>query len=461
MKKGYRIFTSILVVGMLIMTGGSAMADWTTTANTNTVLVGANAAQLILVGTVASPVYTLGAAEGLGVGDTFTITMTGGVTFSALPTITLAAGAAALSSGGTAGSTSATFRVTTAVTTNSAITFNFINPGFAVLNVQGMAAGANADFLMTLNNSAGGVIVANKSLFASIAGGGGFYPFVARNLMTVGNPGTNADVADVLASSGPYTKFLGNAVAGTINAASLTLTSNAGAFNIPAVNPVLKKVLITLTGDFVGISRILTTAGAPLTGSDSAGTTTGGLAGEYLINADKTAAYAVNNATFITTSACPQFFIDGTTAQVARPFTAKVENLVDGAVWVANTWLSPATTYQITRNGFFFAANSLGPLNTIKISDKSGRVPIGGAKVFVTAWDVNGVSLAQAAGVADILLQNHQTIALTGTALAARFVGTPMKYEFIVQTTNGIVTNIKTTTGGVNTTIWSIVTGGI
>jgi len=454
MKKGYKIFTSILIVGLLIVTGGSAMADWTTNAGQTTVLIGANSAQLLSVFTVANPVYTVGAAEALALGDTITFTLTNGVVFSSnKPVVVPSVGAASLLSGGLAGNTTATFRVTTPIPAASTLTFS--TGAVANLNVSAVVAGANADFLLSLNNSAGGVIVANKSLFASTAAGG-VYPFVGRNLVTVTNTATS-NVADVLAESGPYTKFEGNLTAG--NQSVLNPAWGAGGVNLPAAQLSAKKLLITLSGDFTGIAKI--TCNGAYTGSDSAGVTTGGLAGQFLINADKTAAYAVNNAAFVGFNVDPKFFIDGTTPQAARAFTAKVENLVDGANYVANTWLAAGQNYSITRNGFFFAANSLGPLNTIKISDKSGKVPTGGAKVFISAWDVNGTKLAEATGNADILLQNNQTITLTGPDMAARFVGTPMKYEVIVQSTNGIVTNVKTTTTGVNTTVFSIVTGGI
>jgi hypothetical protein len=129
-------------------------------------------------------------------------------------------------------------------------------------------------------------------------------------------------------------------------------------------------------------------------------------------------------------------------------------------MYVANTWLSPSKNYSIRRNGTFFSANSLGPLNNVKITDLSGNVPTGGAKVIVSAWDSAGTKLAQVSGLVPLVVNNHQTVTVSGDQFAAMFVGTPMSYSVVVQSTHSTVSNVKKSADGITSTVWANTVGG-
>lgn len=461
MKKGYRIFTAICIMGILVMGSGSAMAaysNWTSTQGAINVITGGNTGLLYSIPTAAYTVgYTLATAENMSTGDFVSITLTGGAVFSSTP-ITAAWGATPsalnmMTGSGVAGSTTAQFRASMPIirdATPSAITFTMTN-GFNVTNVP---AGANVDFLLTITTAAGTVLTQSASIKNSSAGGA--YPFVGVNLLTVTNIALTA-VPDVM-SVPAYTKYLNSQLAGGAGSIALATGFVSGS-SYPTSGLTAKKCIVTLAGDFTGITKV-TTAG--FTGCDTTGSTTAGTAGQFLINAAKTEAYATNSADFSAVTLTPNFYVDGTTVQATRSFTAKVENLVDGGNYLANTWMSPTVTYRLTRNGTFFSANSLGALNNIKISDLSGNVPTGGAKVLINAWDAAGVRLAEASGNADILVQNNSTVIISGAEFAARFVGTPMKYEVALQSVYGTISNIKKdpVTGGITSSVYTNSGGG-
>lgn len=456
MRNGW--FKIAAIVGLVVFFGmGTAMAGNWTAATNKAVLTGAHTNNFTAANASSDFVYTTIAGEALAINDTLTITLTGGATFSGTAvTLTsntndLGAGNAVASaplSGGTAGTTTATWRCLSAATTGSAFTLN--SNAATIFNVTAVGPTGAVDVQMDMKTSTGTQIgPVNRSL--SLAGD---YAFRGAYGITVADT-ERSDTADVRATV-PYTKFLNNVVNGTATILTITSGSTATAANsVPNNQFDAKKILVSLVGDFTGITKIV---GTGLTGSSSAGDTTGGVAGQFLINADKTAAYGVNTAALASGAAlavAPTFTIDGTTSQPARAFTAKVESLEQGVVWMAYGYFGHKTHYTIARNGVSFTANSLGGYNTIKISDKSGNQPALGGKVNIVAWDVNGVKLADAAGVASILLKSNETLTLTGDVLAARFVGTPMKYEASIESTGAIITNVKKTPEGFGSTVYT------
>lgn len=449
MKKGNKVFTAVLILGILLMTGGSAMAAWTATPAGINVVSGANPGVLYAVnpgnaaaGTVALGTYMLSGAEALDVGAFVTLTLTGGAVFAANPltagtTPVVTPGAITMMTGsGIAGSTEAKFRTSIALASPGGILFNSTNS----FNVSNVLPGNNVDILITLTTSSGTVITNNASMRAAA---GGQFLFTGVRLITYTGPGTQPTdaILDVL-STPSYSKFVNAATTGPAGTLNIATGGNAG--TIPAAGLASKKLLVTLTGDFTGVTRVTATG---LTGCDSTGSTTNGLSGQFLINTAMTEAYATNTTEFAGANLAPLFTINGTTVQAQRIFTVKIDNFAD-ANYLANVLQSPIDNYRFVRNGTFFSANSLGPQNNIKISDQSGRVPVGGAKVMINAWDAAGVKLAEVTGVTDILLQNLQTIELTGAVIAARFVGTPLRYEVAVQSVNAIITNVKKTPEG-------------
>jgi hypothetical protein len=464
MKKGYRVLASVFIIGLLVLSGGTAMAAWdaNSAGNQKTVITnGANASALVSVSTDNQAVYTVGENEAIGYQGIVIFTLTGGATFSS-------SGLSIASTGSTftpidpslvPGTTTAKFLVTSAGGLVVGEKLKFSTSASAI-NMSGVVSGGNVDFLITLQTSTLINLVSNASYKTASGGSPTGYPLTAASLFAP-QWSLLTGTADVKSSVSPYTKFenellsVGGAT-GTTTAGYLNLNNNAGSVggNIIPAQPLNKyKLLITLTGDFTGITKV--TCNAAYTGSDSSGSTTTGLAGEFLINAAKTAAYATNNSTTLNDDVSPKFYIDGTTQQAERSFTVKVESFADASNYIAGTWLGPVKYFTIARNGVFFTSNSIGQYNTIKISDKSGSVPTGGAKVLISAYDATGTKLAEAAGNADILLQNNQTIELTGTQLAARFVGTAMKYEVAVTSTSAAITNVKKTPEGFGSNVWS------
>jgi hypothetical protein len=95
-----------------------------------------------------------------------------------------------------------------------------------------------------------------------------------------------------------------------------------------------------------------------------------------------------------------------------------------------------------------FASNSIGNYNTIKITDFSGLIPSGGS-ITVMAWDANGNAIPESASAAPLVLYNHGTTMISGSSIAARFpTGSPMIYQFNIQSSQVLVTNVKNSTDG-------------
>jgi len=446
MKKGYRIFTVLFVVGVMIMTGGSAMAAWTTGAGNTNVAVGATASGKFAAKTATSPVFSFVNELDVPESGQVVVTLTGGALFSGAPTMNRSdTGALLTCLGSPVGLPTATFLVDKLLTSPAAITFNSSATGF--INVGGLVVGSNVDILISTKNVYGLDLISPKSLTA-VTGMG--YAFTGVNMFVV-TASLLEDTVDVGASSGAYTRFEANSLVGKANVVPIDVKG----WGVPSAQLTAKKAVVSLKGDFAGISGIA--CSAEFIGSDSAGLTTGGVAGQFLINAAKTEAYAVNLNALGTAKAIaldPIFSVDGTTAQNERSFTLEFKNLEDAGMYAANTWLSSTRFYSLKRNGVFFAANSIGTYNTIKISDTNGKVPAGGAKVLISAWDTAGVKLVEVAGAPPIVLTSNATITLTGDQMAARFTGSALKYEVAVESTSAIITNVKKTPDGFGSTVF-------
>ena len=121
-------------------------------------------------------------------------------------------------------------------------------------------------------------------------------------------------------------------------------------------------------------------------------------------------------------------------------------------VVVTNVKISTDDTFKVPvvyLNGMTsFASNSIGNYNTIKITDFSGSIPSGGS-ITVLAWDANGNAISESSGVPPLVLYNHGTTMISGSSLAARFpTGSPMIYQFNIQSAQVLVTNVKNSTDG-------------
>jgi hypothetical protein len=101
----------------------------------------------------------------------------------------------------------------------------------------------------------------------------------------------------------------------------------------------------------------------------------------------------------------------------------------------------------ISNGSSIIGSNSIGALNTIKISDMSGTIPDSGGAITVSAWDVNGNVLSESSGAAPLSIYNYATTSISGQDLTTRFLnGTPMLYKFSIESTNVVITNVKNST---------------
>jgi len=464
MKKFSSLFIAAVFALSLGLGIGTANATWTTGHTLQTVLVTADSTQLDAVaGGGADPVYTLGAGESLAANDTIRIDLTGGAVWAAVPTLApsgtgdLGAGAATATvplSGGAIGDTWALWRVVVAVPAAGTLTLN--SNTATDFDVSGLAVGSNVDMTMTLTTSTGTLIGTVKSHNTVI----GNYLFTGAAAETMALT-AQTDTADVSATTGAYLKFTGDTLVGT--ATALTFTNDSVAATLPSAAAIsANKILITLAGDFSGIDEV---AGTGITGSDSTGDITGGTAGEFLINSAKDHAYAVNTAAVTNAGGAltmaPTVTIDGTTAQAARTFTATVQVLEDLAVWDAHTALVATTLYTVVRNGVSFVTTSVGQYNTIKIADRSGALPTAGGNIIIAAYDADGNVIDEVSGVAALKLLSNETVIISGPDLQARFVEVPMKYEFAIESSQAVVTNVKIhPNGGFSSTVYTNVGDG-
>ena len=116
-----------------------------------------------------------------------------------------------------------------------------------------------------------------------------------------------------------------------------------------------------------------------------------------------------------------------------------VKRSTDGMINLPIVFTSGTTNYS---------TNSVGSLSTLKITDMSGSLSSSGNAITVSAWDASGNALTQSGNVSPLTLSNHGTTTITGTALAARFQGTPMTYQIAVASSQYIITNVTSSMDG-------------
>ena len=117
-----------------------------------------------------------------------------------------------------------------------------------------------------------------------------------------------------------------------------------------------------------------------------------------------------------------------------------VKTSTDGTLNIPNGYTSGTTN---------FVTNSVGSRNSIKITDMSGSLSSSGASITVKAWDTNGVSITESPTATALTLANRGTTTIAGTDLINRFPsGSPMAYEFTVNSSKMVLTNVKSSTDG-------------
>ncbi len=96
-----------------------------------------------------------------------------------------------------------------------------------------------------------------------------------------------------------------------------------------------------------------------------------------------------------------------------------------------------------------YVTNFTGRYNTLYVSDMSGVLPAEGGAITVNAWDTDGHAIAESGGAAPLLLDNHGTTTVDGPELIARFsAGAPITFEFVVDSANILIQNVKSSTDG-------------
>jgi hypothetical protein len=165
-----------------------------------------------------------------------------------------------------------------------------------------------------------------------------------------------------------------------------------------------------------------------------------------------------HGTTSISGSTLPARFPSGTPMTyeftIASPklVISNVKNSSDGT-------LNIPTVYTVGVSSF--VANSIGFRNTIYISDFSGTLDIGGAAIKVRAWDVSGTEIPESVSLSSYIISNYETVKINGAELASRFSsGSPMTYEFTVDSSKVVITNIKSSSDG-SINIPTVYTSGI
>jgi hypothetical protein len=131
---------------------------------------------------------------------------------------------------------------------------------------------------------------------------------------------------------------------------------------------------------------------------------------------------------------------------------SNVKNSSDGT-------LNIPTVYTVGVSSF--VANSIGFRNSIYISDFSGTLDVGGAAIKVRAWDVSGTEIPESESVRFYTISNYATVKINGAELASRFSsGSPMTYEFTVDSPKVVITNVKSSSDG-SINIPTVYTSGI
>ncbi len=136
----------------------------------------------------------------------------------------------------------------------------------------------------------------------------------------------------------------------------------------------------------------------------------------------------------------------------SKLIVSNVKNSSDGT-------LNIPTVYTVGVSSF--VSNSIGFRNTIYISDFSGTLDVGGAAINVRAWDVSGTEIPESESVSSYKIANYETVRINGAELASRFSsGSPMTYEFTVDSSKVVITNVKSSSDG-SINIPTVYTSGI
>lgn len=409
------------------------------------------------VRTVITPVataVTLGAAESLNVEDSVTFTLSSGATFAAIVAgdLTAAPNVAvatfALVAGGP-GQNFVTYRVTANPTDVAAV---LTLAATATHTDTLVPDNGNVQTTVNMSGLVGGVAT---SLFGSpLTSLSETLAPMQTAALTALIPGTFDVAAGFLQLTGG-TSSSGAAPFLASNAATVTVTTNAAAAannnaaGVPAAVPTLANTILTVSGSMAGVASI------GVTGGVTSATATGGVpsAGTVVNVLDID---TVNNAAYgIATGAGPYvitFNFDGTSVQEIKSYTADVTRTADAAGYAATTVSSSTTAFNFGRNGSSFASNSIGALNKLTVTDRSGAIGAGGADgaIDLSAFDASGAAVT-CTGLSIANLPSNGTTTIPGSDITSACPGAK-RVEGIVNSAAIIVTNVKKTADGATAT---------
>ncbi len=378
------------------------------------------------------PVITVDFADINAITKDIRLTLTGGAKWNAAPVVTtvpLLFPAVIASGTVSADKKTVTYKITTPPTGTGTGTITLTGITAAGLfDLTAVPAGAGVKLAVSSFDNASGSFAANaistKNIFFKV-------PLIKATVTK------NTNVADVSATPS-FTAFTAG---GTTTAVCTGFGGTLTLTNSTTSQTLLKSDMsLTLKGDFSDVTSIIPT----LNTSD------------WTVNTAKTEAtakLAANlNGTGVSGPLCPQLKFSGTKALLASNYTVSVA-IKASSSFIASTPVTDQVLISITRNGSFFSTNSTGGLNTVKITDMSGRAA---SKIEVSAYDANGVKVTRAAG-APVLATSvtaNSTVSISGADLTANFPNA-VRFDFVVESKKIEVSNVKKTSAGTNVTVYT------
>lgn len=429
------------------------------------------------VRSVVSPVataVTLGAGEALNVDDSITFTLSGGATFAAIAAgdLTVApnvAGATFALVAGGVGENFATYRVTTANTDAAAV---LTLAATATHNDASVAANGSVTTTVTMKGFVGGsaidlfgspLVSLSEKLVPSFTAG--LAPSPVTGTFDVATNFTQLTAATSSDGAAPFNSSNATVLTVTPNAATAVGNNTAG---VPAAVPAVGKLLVKISGSMAGVQSITTTVNAvtTVTGATSAtavgGVPTGGtVANSFFIDAVNNEAYAILTGAFTAgTGEALNVFLnfDGTTVQQAKDYTAEVKYLGD-ANFSAHSIANNIAAASFGRNGSSFTSNSIGPLNKVTVTDRSGSIGTGGGDgaISVSGYAEDGTAVACSLTIPN--LTANGSVAVQGQDIVNSCPGIK-RIEGVVNSTSILVTNVKKSADGISTVPAVVTSGG-
>ena len=106
--------------------------------------------------------------------------------------------------------------------------------------------------------------------------------------------------------------------------------------------------------------------------------------------------------------------------------------------------------FKFFLNAFNFNKLKFNKKSSFSDLNFSGTLDSGGAASKVRAWDVSGAEIPESESLSSYKIFNYETVKIYGSELASRFSsGSPMTYEFTVESSKVVITNVKSSSDGI------------